>query len=515
MMTSEHLLSIISFPNLIDTTLIPSIDFISDDPLFENLILLDSYWEDDDQFIQVFEFNGSGEDQFNIDVQIDQVWDPIGNEMDLSEVENIFVIDLTDPLLISTEPSSETINDDLVGEEMFSITFTFSEAMNTDEAPSVSFPMEDASLTLMLNEGTSYWSDDMTFVAVYDVMDADETIDMVDTDVSGVSDTADNMIEDGGAEDIFDIDTENPMVTSYDSNDWITDADADFSIDVVFNEMMDDMVDPMISFPNEDPLANTLTSTGGSWSGNTYTATFDVTDAGEELFDIDVQSVMAQDANGNVQMMDVTADEFSIDTKNPQVLTISANTYLVHDGTSEFELVIIFDEDMTEGDDLTISFPVEDPAAISDYTLNWINSTTVEVTYTVDVSSVEDLEDIDVLVQGGLDAQGNPLEDAEFVDYFSIAITTVGLDENDLFGEAKLYPNPVTGGMDVIVEFKSLLNNVQYRIYDQNGRLNAESITIQQANQINVSTIDLAEGMYFMHISSEDANRVFKFEVAK
>ncbi|MEO1144895.1 MAG: Ig-like domain-containing protein [Cyanobacteria bacterium J06638_22] len=116
----------------------------------------------------------------------------------------------------------------------------------------------------------------------------------------------------------FTIDATAPTVTEIvPSVETIQDANVGsdgLTLTVSFSEAMDTTVDPILSFPTseEDP-SRVLTFTSGTWTdATTYVASYDVTDANENIPNIDVQVVDAQDIAGNVVSSPVQADRFSI-----------------------------------------------------------------------------------------------------------------------------------------------------------------------------------------------------------
>src|SRR5262249_15476025 len=136
----------------------------------------------------------------------------------------------------------------------------------------------------------------------------------------------------------FSIDTLNPNVTSVTANDaLITDANVGagtFQVTVVFDQAMttDHSADPTLTF--NPAVASTLTLAGpGVWSagGTTYTATYNVADANVNLADVTIDVPGAKDANGNGQNDYTPLAEFSIDTLNPNVTSVTANDALITD----------------------------------------------------------------------------------------------------------------------------------------------------------------------------------------
>jgi predicted extracellular nuclease/methionine-rich copper-binding protein CopC len=145
-------------------------------------------------------------------------------------------------------------------------------------------------------------------------------------------------------------DTTPPIITSITpSVPTIVDGTATFSLAILFNEAMDTTAGatPVITFPTagEDPTS-VITSTGGSWSGNTYTATFSVADGGVDLADIDVRVAAAKDAAGNTMLAATTADVFSISQLNPTLQSSTPADDAVSVSVSN-DITVTFSETIT------------------------------------------------------------------------------------------------------------------------------------------------------------------------
>lgn len=127
-----------------------------------------------------------------------------------------FTIDTVNPTVAAVTPSPGTIAEADVGTNKFSLTVDYSEPMDTGVAPSISFPVEDPSATITFNHGT--WTDADTYVAYYDVADADQELADIDVRVSGGQDLAGNVQDSAALPDLFSIDTLPPKIVSITSS---------------------------------------------------------------------------------------------------------------------------------------------------------------------------------------------------------------------------------------------------------------------------------------------------------
>src|SRR5262249_60469889 len=85
-------------------------------------------------------------------------------------------------------------------------------------------------------------------------------------------------------------------------------------------------------------------------SADPYTATYNVADANVNLADVTIDVTGAKDANGNGQNDYTPLAEFSIDTLNPNVTSVTPNDALITDanvGAGTFQLTVAFDQAMT------------------------------------------------------------------------------------------------------------------------------------------------------------------------
>jgi len=86
---------------------------------------------------------------------------------------------------------------------------------------------------------------------------------------------------------------------------------------------------------------------------------------------------------------------------------------------------------------------------------------------------------------------------------------TLGVEENELFSNIRVYPNPTKGLLNIS---NALEADLQISVYDVNGRLLLSKTCEQTLNTMNISS--LSNGMYLIKIKSEFgeiSKRVIKF----
>ena len=356
----------------------------------------------------------AGVDVEDVEIDVAGAADANGNGQEAYTALAEFSIDTENPSVVSVDVNDTLLTDADVGTGEFTVTVVFDQAMDTGATPTLTFS-PDVSGTLSFTGGV--WSaGDTTYTATYDVADAGVDVADVTIDVADAADANGNGQEDYTALAEFSIDTENPSVVSVDVNDTLlTDADVgtgEFTVTVVFDQAMDTGATPTLSF---DPdVSGTLSFTGGVWSAGdtTYTATYDVADAGVDVEDVEIDVTGAADANGNGQEAYTALAEFSVDTANPTVTDVSVSDPVISDADAgdTFTVTVTFSEDMDQSVDPVLTFNPLVGSTLTGGTGSWTDATIYEVTYTVaDVNVDHDSVTIDVT--GAQDANGNGQED--------------------------------------------------------------------------------------------------------
>ncbi|MDZ4752301.1 MAG: T9SS type A sorting domain-containing protein [Flavobacteriales bacterium] len=502
----------LTFNEAMDTSVKPQFTFPVEDP--SNSIVYNqanSSWTNNTTFVASFDVYDVNEEISSIDVLVITGLDAVGNTQVPMNAPNSLTVDTKNPTVTMAMSSDDLISDSDDGFS-FSATFMFDEEMNTSVDPMISFGSDVAS---SFTNMTGEWVDGTTFEATYTVADANVEISgLAISSVSGWDANGNEQVAYAGSADIS-IDTENPTANSASvSVSLISDATVvnnDFTVTIQFSEPMSGVI-PSISFP-EGELTN-VEYDGGAWlDSDSFEASFTLTDGGEEIDGIDIAIVDAEDAAGNVQTMALMLeDAFSIDTRNPEIVVVTANEYNITSGTEEFSLVIVFDEAMNESDNPSLSFPVEDPSA----TLNasgsdWLTAATFEANYTVE-GEVLQLLNIDVNVASATDEAGNSVEGVTLVDFFDInAVVSVSELTS---GSLSMYPNPVSSGNQVILSWADMPSKFSLRIFNTMGKeVEVLSNVNNQGNIITIDTAGLASGMYFVSLTTETGQNNLQFQV--
>jgi len=505
----------------------PDISFPGND-LSSSLMFDDglSLWVNDTTYRASYTILDGNVNLLNVAVSASNSRDAIGNLQLDGSILDVFSIDTENPEIVSLVPNSATVNDDLVGTNSLTLTINFSEDMNINEDPMIEFS-EDLSGQLIQNNLSSFWAEANQYVAVYDVVDNNVDLGNIDVIVSGLTDGAFlNPMATQNLPAAIVFDTENPFIEDLiPSDNELNDDDAGvaaLSIPLSFNENMDTSMEPVIEFIGQGDIATALTLNTllSAWqNNNTYLAVFNLDDTELESGSVTMSLSGLSDMNGNSSEL-AFEDLLLIDTKNPNILFVNANTYLVGNddlGEGMFNLLIIYDEAMGNANPL-VQFPDENPlsgalspnAALS----GWINATTYNAVYDVN-AVITSLSDIDVQVILGQDLAGNNQEQAAYADYFNIEIdSSVTVEEMLEAPAAYLYPNPVAESGVISLQCGNLSGSTALSIVNMSGQLvQSDIIQLEKNSVVAIETSALATGMYLLVLAKEDQQTTLRFQV--
>jgi hypothetical protein len=516
-----------NFSEEMDPAFAPTVQFSSDDASasLQYDAGASSWSADNTTYHAVFSAIDVNEEFDNVDIESVSAVDVNGNEQVAYAIDNLLIIDTRNPLVQGISASELNITDADAGTEL-QLTIVFDEPMNINNTPMVNFPEGGVMSSLWFNESASGWQDDVTYSAVYFIADAD--VDVADVDVAemGVQDTYGNPQVNYSVADLISIDTHNPNVLDVSTNfGVISDASVGnhLYLDFNFDDAMNTAVVPAIAFQEGDPLANSLTFDGSEsvWiDADTYRAAYLIEDANEELLSIGVALTSSEDDAGNTQNDEfVGFDAFDIDTKNPTIITASANTYNVtsaNQGANGFSILAIFSEVMDENSAPLITFPEEVPPLTANLAgSSWLSPTTYKACFDVP-ANLETLNDIDVEISAdALDAAGNVCNSQVFADFFDINMV---VSVEDVLAENAIvvYPNPIQAGQNINLQFEQQPAGLEVKLYNGVGQLISSTFNQSASGQrIEIGTADLGQGIYFVHVHSAMGSGVYPVSIVR
>ncbi|MEW5825940.1 MAG: hypothetical protein AB1778_03840 [Candidatus Bipolaricaulota bacterium] len=413
----------IDFDDAMNTGVVPTVSL---NPTVASTLSLDgtSGWADANTYVARYDTADANVDVDSVTVDVSGVRDAAGNDQQDYTPVHEFAIDTLNPT-VSIGANDVAIYDGDVGVDRFVVTATYSESMDPAVTPSLVFLPGMA--TTFTNPSGAWSVGNTVYTWTYDVVDDGAAVADIDLMVSGAADVAGNTQILSVRSDYIDVDLRNPTVVIAANDVAIYDGDVGvdrFAVTATFSEAMNPAVVPTLTFT--PAVATTLTNPSGAWSvGNTvYTWTYDVSDAGVTVADVDVTTSGGQDVAGNVQVSNTNTDYVDIDTQNPTVASVVASDTLITDadtpGDATFTITVDFSEAMNTGIAPTVSFsPVVAPTLTLDGTSGWADADTYVARYDVADGNV-DVNDVAVDVAGAQDAAGNGQQDYAAQNEFGI-----------------------------------------------------------------------------------------------
>ncbi|MDG1261233.1 MAG: T9SS type A sorting domain-containing protein [Flavobacteriales bacterium] len=437
----------ITYDQEMNTSIAPSLNYIFDDPTANSLTVINEEWISGTTYEMTYGILDMNEMFFQVYLQVTGAEDLEGT-LQTSYIEDfVFALDTQNP---TSSPAVDAmlINDAMAETGTYSVTITFTETMLQTETPTVTLGGTDIENSLTFNAGMSQWLNGEMYEAVFDLVDANATINDVSVTVEGAQDQAGNTQVSSTSDELFMIDTENPAtVIAVSAN--LVDATANdvLEISLEFSEDMDQLSMPMLSFSGDDPLANSLTPIEGmgEWtSPTTFVAGFNAVDANETLLNIATDVTGAADMNGNAMVDSSTPAAFIIDTENPMVSTLEVESNLISDiDAGAYAIEVTFSEAMDTSTDITLDFTGEDVSGTlqPETSSAWIDDFTYQADFTVLDENIE-LGGINIVVSGANDANGNAQLEFEVIDELDIdtknpAAIVINANDYELtFGDA-------------------------------------------------------------------------------
>jgi cyclophilin family peptidyl-prolyl cis-trans isomerase len=229
-----------------------------------------------------------------------------------------------------------------------------------------------------------------------------------------------------------------------------------FAVTLTFNKPMQASPAPTITFSG---LTGTLSldtaASKSKWTDSThYVATYNVTNGAVPQTSVGVNVTGAQDSASNAQTAYAGSNNFSVDTLDPAVVSITPNLTTVataNTGTGAFTLTVVYSTAMDTASSAqpTISFPTSGKNPVTGGTLTfnsgtWTNSTTYVASYNVANQGLT-MSSIDVGVQGAMDSSAAHTQVASTQSgVFSINMATSTLAGAVTLGSTKLGIGGVT-----------------------------------------------------------------------
>jgi hypothetical protein len=495
----------IEFNEPMDQTVIPQITLleVADNAGLTLSGLSD--WTSSTTYHAVFTLTDTDAEIVNGDIEISGAVDAAGNDQLITMLNDVISIDTRAPQgEVMTNIS--LVTDSEAGQTL-TISVTCDSPMNTAQNPMLVFNGINASENFQLMDGQ--WMDGNTYTFTYTILDGNIQLD-VPFVIAGSTDENGNLLNTTGNNDVLAVDTQNPTLTAVSpSLTMLSDDDiaGGLTLDLVFSEEMNTMMQPQVEFTADNPLEATLTenSAENSWiNGTTYRLVYSAADAGEELNSIDISVVGVSDANGNSQSADLTSSNiFQIDTRNPIVLSMAPSTNAVttsNVGADTFGIEIVFDETMSDASEPAISFSSTPPINFTASNASqWNSATNYTASFDVPNESLQ-IPSVDIsLAFGALDVAGNSAEVYTLSNAFSVDIVNSVMETEASVWS--MYPNPAQPGSILTISNHTVSIN-RIEVLDVLGKVIYASEQLHQPTYV-IAIPSWSTGLYQVRITSD------------
>jgi hypothetical protein len=482
---------IITFSEPCDEGVMPSIAWIGAD-LDDTLIpdVPGSQWIAPDQFRARFQVVDNNEEIAPFGIQISGHVDLAGNAGSMLEENEVLSVDTRNPIILDVAVSDDLLTQQDAGGLALIITLTFDEEMDLSVAPSFSFPDDNPmGSSLFLNPANSFWINPTTYQRAYNLLIAQEEFFDITVALVNFFDLAGNTPVQTSFPQLFSIDTRRPTVSQASpSVQVVSDSEVGaggFTISILYDEPMDQTQAPLVQLTGAPDLGGSFTPAPGlsSWMDpHTFVAAFNVIDQGREVDGIGITVGFARDQAGNSQIAATLISLFDLDTRNPELTILTANTYNVTNtfgGEGGLVLISLYDEAMDQGAVPLIDFTAaEDVDAILQPNVDlsdWLNNFTYRSAF--DVANVDaSFGPVAVMLSNARDLAGNLVQVAEYPEFLNIDLMAVGIDKLQAGAQVMVHPNPLLQGMPLLLTASSDLVDVELLLHDAQGRLVAPAI---------------------------------------
>lgn len=510
---SSNLIIDIKYNEYCDASSNPTIQFISSANLSNTLALnsAQSLWLNDTIYRTVYNITDNNEIIDSIGIIIVNANDLASNNQVTYTDSTLFKIDTQNPVVLSALVNDNLLNINDIGSQALIIDLSFDKPMDTALNPTIDFTNTNLlGNVLTVNSSNTMWIDSLHCKLSFNLQNVIEESFQIGITLNGLKDLSGNSPSSIQIDSLFSIDTKRPdLLTSIPSSNIIADANVGsggFYIDIDFNEKMNTSQLPVLGLFNNGTLLSDVSYAifSSTWlNDSTFHALFNVVDNNIEIANLLLEVNFAQDISGNSQDILTQADWINLDTKNPSIVVLSANTYIVNSGNTNFQLLAVFDEAIDNSNEPVFDFiATQNVGSILNYnsaSSSWLNAYTFKSIY--DVQNITFIETgIDIEPQQVFDMAGNTVVPNVYTDYFDINYEPLSISETEQQLKTFIYPNPAEGGGTLNFVSEPGNESIQnINLYSSDGKLVfSESLNQvhQGVQQVNLPTLDA--GIYFI-----------------
>ena len=520
--SSQQLILQLNFDEACDVTTTPSVDLQSA-TLINPTFTFDagsSTWINDSTYAVYYDIADYDETILDIIIEVTNVDDAYANTMDTASTTGVFIVDTENPeMTLATSTDTLLTQDDLLS-PMFTTTISFDEAMDIGIPPTVMLYDQLVEYTSTVqNLAQTFWVDSMNLSVEFFLFSNTNDLIPLDLVCLGAIDSRGNSIINTTYPTALHSDMKSPEVIWSMANKAVI-ADSSlgtgiYYIDTEFSEAMDTLVKPMVAHEASQSLTNSvqydLPSSYFMDSAN-FRAYFQVIDENIEVDPVQLKIQYARDASGNIQDIYIDSNFIRLDTKNPQIVGLYANDYILDQINDPFDVVALFDETMLNTLPVSITFNplISLPLVLNLDNASWTNPTTYEFNYSYLSPPVQSTV-FGIYLDSAYDQAGNICIPMDVQNFFQVDLP-LGLDDMTL-ENVQLYPTVLSSGETLTLEFTTGIQPVEFTL-DLISPIGQESKAIQfhgNGQHFESEPLQIAAGLYYLRYE----NSLFKLIVVE
>ena len=471
-----------------------------------------SGWFSPFSFNAILNADDLNEDIESIDLNIDEIKDIHGNPLTNPFHPDKLSIDTKNPFIESMLTADTLINSNSPNDSpQFTATIDFNETMDISVIPEIDFLNENNIYTsLAMNPFETFWVDSNSLAAEIWVLPNNNDMLELDLICHNAKDHNGNLVTDSIYLSILKSDMKGPKVLSAGTlSTIISDSlvgDANYFIDVAFNEPMNMEIKPLILHENEIDVNNSIqynVNQSFYLDPLNYRAIFQINDENLEVDDINISISYAADFANNSQEPFMDTAFVSLDTKNPSIIDLETNTESLNLNENLLVFEVLFDEEMNQNQPANFNFhpiPVA-PIVLQQTNLIWLDNDSLNAYYEL-VSAGPGPMIYDVNITDATDLAGNLLTPLTLNELLTIQ-GDLNADEMDP-KRIQLYPNLITQGARIHV--KNVAGNPFIKdcnLLSSDGKF-IKILNMEKLGPIWTSEpINIPSGVYFIHINQQ------------
>jgi len=482
-----------------------------------------SIWINEFSYLAVFDLFDANITIDSIDLQISNARDIANNIQDIWIDSNALYIDTRNPILTSITTNNSNLNISNIGSQALIFQLNFDKEMNQNLSPQIIFsePTE-LSTILTLSSINTFWITPNSCKLTYNLQNEPFELSNIDASIIGIKDSYGNSPSTDSVLNFLNIDTKRPeILNTVKSSPVISDiqlGNGMFNIVLEFSETMNIQQKPILQILNNQNILADITYHvfSSSWlDQNHFKANFNVSDNNIEIDSLSITINFAKDVSGNSQSILNYSNYLKIDTKNPELISLYANTYSLLNSSNQLVLLSVFNEEMQQNSTIEFQFIADNNISnlfvSNSFESSWLNPLTFESVYNITNDTIL-TTDVDVVPNNLFDLAGNLILPTTFQNFINLNFEGVGISENKTKINAYVFPNPIQNSPFLNLFVEKGFRGKSITINSLEGKqIFFENVETKNLSNHLINVSNLSSGMYFLELRSINASSTIKF----